>query len=528
MNDSSTQWVSRSRASHVTLAIAYAASAAACSGYYPLGDVSRDDAALVGDDPSPGSQSGDANVGALLAPPDVTISSVEASPDTLVAAGDMDGDGYGDMAVTALDPTTGVSYVQVRYGGPRPLDPEAALAFERGGASLTITLETQILMVFAAGDVDGDGNSDLIVQPSQCQVTLPGDGAYLVYGGPRLQGTIPLLSVAARFVPPSLPSDSSDGYSCNGIPGAAGPGDMDGDGIDDLVLSSGAARPSSDTPLGSSGEGVYVFYGRRERFSGEIPFSDADAALQIADDIGLYPVGDVNGDGLADLLTTPPEYDYPPTKPGSYLLEGRAQRYAGTLDLAESTRLLAGARPIFMSGIADLDGDGIDDLLLDDPEYQRHLFYGAPAKFEASFDFAQADAVLLEDNVSRGCPAGDRDGDGDDELVDLFLVPGEHPVRQIDVAFASGSRERFAGDVFFPESEVIAQTPNGRFPLDPYRVLTYAIPAGDLDGDGAEDLFTTSMHLEPYDDATGAGFIPGGYQLHIHYGTPAHLAGDPR
>jgi hypothetical protein len=57
-----------------------------------------------------------------------------------------------------------------------------------------------------------------------------------------------------------------------------------------------------------------------------------------------------------------------------------------------------------------------------------------------------------------------------------------------------------------------------RFPDDPHRVLQGMFPVGDLDGDGAADLYATSMMQLP--SSEGALTLP---QLHIHYGTPGAL-----
>jgi hypothetical protein len=82
-----------------------------------------------------------------------------------------------------------------------------------------------------------------------------------------------------------------------------------------------------------------------------------------------------------------------------------------------------------------------------------------------------------------------------------------------------------SGSFSFPESEVIAQTPGGRFPGYPNRALGFVIPAGDLDGDGAADLFTLSASYE-FSDATS--FEATDHELHIHYGTPKTLTALPR
>jgi hypothetical protein len=193
----------------------------------------------------------------------------------------------------------------------------------------------------------------------------------------------------------------------------------------------------------------------------------------------------------------------------------------GTSELALNAALLEGAYLDTLDRVhatGDLDGDGLNELLLRTEELGLHLFYGAPDLFEAGFDFDRADAVLRVSAASPYVfPIGDRDADGTDELLDSFSAPNPLSPFATDVAIANGSQQRLSGSFSFPESEVVAQTPGGRFPSSPERVLDVAIPAGDLDGDGAADLFTLSKTYKFVDDG---GLETGSPQLHIHYGTP--------
>lgn len=503
----------------------------ACSGVYPLGDVSKDD--LIDDsDPSGSAGDGDAHLGPVLAAPDVTFTIGDLSGYySLVPVGDLDGDGYGDVTIssTLLDPPLR-SVVRVRYGGPRPRTPEEGSAFERGGATLVVDRFDSLELV-AAGDVDADGFDDFIARTSECDETQPYEGAYLVYGGERLEGTLSLASVAAHFRPPRRVGNPTEGLACLSSARAAGPGDLDGDGIDDFVLSSHPQRLQDDSIVFGTGEGVYVFYGRNERFSGELEFSDADASFHVQDLVNAYPAGDLNGDARADLLIGPsPNLRLLSAGRPSFALAGRAQRWSGSLELAPNATPIAGG---FLDGLApnDLDGDGFSELFVRDVDDERvlHLFYGAPDVFERGFDRERADASFSRNN-RPALAVGDRDGDGDDELLAVV-----HPARftpdislsrrsVADFAFVSGSRTRFSGEVSFPRPEVVAQTPNGRFPEDSERVLERVIPAGDLDGDGAADLFTTSHRLS-YSDQ---GSEISEEQLHLHYAAPENLAAEPR
>jgi hypothetical protein len=377
------------------------------------------------------------------------------------------------------------------------------------------------------------------VHTGDCDVTGPVEGTYLVYGGPeRIEGSVSLASVAARFVPSAREAHPPAGYglSCGGAPPLAPAGDLDGDGFDDVVIH---REPINDTSTGDAifgtGEGVYVFYGRRQRFSGAVPLESADATFHIAERVQVYSYTDIDGDGRADLIVSPDAYRKPP--PGSYLLRSRGERFSGALDLEDSATLLAGA---YVTSVAwqaipgDLDGDGLTDVLLYDSDLQRHLFYGAAGLLTDGVDFTQADASV---GTSAGSvfSIGDRDGDGDDELLDQFSNPNAtdiaSSVLSSNIAFASGSRERLSGVIPFPEAEVTARAPDGPFPDQRSRdgqtgrTLRYAVPAGDLDGDGAADLFTTSIYYETEDvQADSFGLETSSPQVHIHYGVLAQPA----
>lgn len=132
--------------------------------------------------------------------------------------------------------------------------------------------------VATAGDVDGDGNDDiLIAAPARSvKLDLDQDGifeidrtncgvVYLVYGSPKLKGTISL----SKCGTPELPGAVFIGRNSGDFLGAslgdqgdrsfgiASAGDMDGDGRGDLLMTSVRASPRNRIAAGES----YVIYG---------------------------------------------------------------------------------------------------------------------------------------------------------------------------------------------------------------------------------------------------------------------------
>jgi hypothetical protein len=154
---------------------------------------------------------------------------------------------------------------------------------------------------------------------------------------------------------------------------------------------------------------------------------------------------------------------------------------------------------------------------------------GVPAFESAAASFIDDQAIPRERLLS---PAGDRDGDGDADLLSLFFSDPE--ILHSDVVFVSGSSTRLDGPQTLPIQDAIAARPNGlQFPLviehqdvewAQDRVIFTANNAGDLNGDGADDLVTGSMYLVSADE-NGSSF--GSPQFHIHYGTPGGTTRDP-
>ena len=132
------------------------------------------------------------------------------------------------------------------------------LAHERPALSVLAAQPDDGLISVAAGDVNGDGHPDLIVGASQADGpadSRPDCGeAYIIFGPAAQGGTVDLAQDEQDVTILGADSEDHMGYSVSA-------GDVNGDGIDDVLLGAPLADgPTNDRP--QAGE-AYVILGSR-------------------------------------------------------------------------------------------------------------------------------------------------------------------------------------------------------------------------------------------------------------------------
>jgi hypothetical protein len=347
--------------------------------------------------------------------------------------------------------------------------------------------------VAGLGDVDGDGFDDLLVGAPYYDGGISDRGlAFLVHGGDwlREQGERSL-GDASSLVLLGAEGDGMLGWS------AAGAGDVDGDGLADLLL--GAPYDESD---GYEAGAAYLVSGAAlQGAAGQAAVDELGHRLYTAsydNQLGwaVDGVGDVDGDGFDDLLLGAPTADgQAPGSGAAYLFSGPVDGDRGVADAAASWSSdgVDDASGRSVAGAGDTDGDGLDDLLIGSPtRHQGASDAGLVALLLGSADLVgdrsllDADALLLGTQSggllgSAVAGAGDVDGDGLDDL--LMGASGLY-------GWATGTGGAFVvlGGVSGSHDPLTSSWATILGELVYGQAGTSVAGLGDLDGDGRADL----------------------------------------
>jgi hypothetical protein len=403
------------------------------------------------------------------------------------------------------------------------------------------------LSISSAGDINGDGFTDLIVKFSDIYPMVGGDyylghkRAYVVFGAPNVgaSGSIDLSTL-----------DGSNGFRLSGINdqfiaslfssadlSVSRAGDINGDGFSDLIVS----VPYAIDPVHPS---AYVVFGSTDVGSGgnlDLSSLDGSNGFSLADRF-LYnsrvsTVGDINGDGIADLIIRDPDvllYGDPLYSGSDYVVFGGTNIEAGgSIDLTTlngtngfviSNINQGRDLPQSVTSVSDINGDGITDLIISTPYADPNgianagftyvVFGGTNIGVGGSIDLSTLDGTngfvingtnpydYLGWSVSA---AGDINNDGIADLVIGTLYADPNGINDTGSTYVlfGGTNIGAGGSI---DSSTLDGT-NG-FVINgtnPYDYLGWSVSdAGDLNNDGIADLVIGTPYADP-NGITNAG-----------------------
>ncbi|MBL0042577.1 MAG: FG-GAP repeat protein [Xanthomonadales bacterium] len=403
----------------------------------------------------------------------------------VAAGGDVNGDGYGDIVVGAPlfdDGQVDEGVVHVYFGGSGAFDTVADLSVQGDIAGAQFGLR-----VAGAGDIDGDGFGDVAVASPLFANGQVGEGRVYVYlGSPTGLMPMPFAS------PESNRADAGMGMGLALI-------DHDGDGRSELV----AGLPGA---TGTFAAGGLVFgyraEGRLMDTSSDVTIEYNQVNAQAGSSVAT---GDVNGDGYADLLVGQPTWNATATSAGRVSLHFGS---AAGLSAVPGVNLETGvANGQFGGSVAtgDVNGDGVADVIVGSPrrsngsgsEGMVHIYFGGAGAFDTTPDVAMESNQLSAEFGYSVAFAGDVNGDG---LGDLLVGSRFYDNGSTD----EGAMFLFLGGTSMNgDADAIFDVNQGSAYLG-YSVAGI----GDINGDGYADMAAGAIGLDAAGNANaGAVYV---------------------
>lgn len=418
--------------------------------------------------------------------------------------GDFNGDGYDDFISGSIQyrgSFDGVAYI---YFGSSTVSSATIPSIKIEGSGER-SFGSSVSGNF---DFNGDGFKDVIVGASGYHDGKKGK-AYIFFG--------------RCDYPPVLDANdadviikSEDRVECFGWDVSRG-GDVNGDCIDDVIISA---------PFADGGKGnVYIFHGQKNHPSSSIniPSTDADLIIQGTINDGLLgysisDLGDISGDNISDIIVGVPVYFEPTGFVNIYYGGQSMDNIADKVFTGPGTGTLGNGSDfgIDVAGLGDVNGNGSRDFIITDWRYpdlangSAYVYDGltVPAvnafTTDLLFDITGELTSNLDGRFGNSCAGiGDNNGDG----LNDFII-GNLNFDDVSTPYFGGRVYRFFGSA----TPQVINPPSGSQILfsgasEYDRVGSNVAEAGDVNGDGRNDLLFGAFGFHSGASITGASFI---------------------
>jgi len=367
------------------------------------------------------------------------------------------------------------------------------------------------ISVSGAGDFNDDGIDDVLVGAHNDDDGGGNSGvAFIFYGSSSLPNLIDASAADVKLIGEA----GSDLFGRS----VSGAGDVNNDGIDDVIVGA-----DGEDAGGSAAGAVYIFYGSKE-LAGLIDASSADVKLigEVGNDklgFAISRAGDVNGDGFDDIIVGAYGNNAGGNNAGAAYIFFGAKEMSGIIDTSNADVKFIGedASDFFgdtLSGAGDVNGDGIDDVLVgaegDDAgggfAGAAYIFYGSNA-MSASIDASTADVKLIGEDggdyfgrfVSM---AGDVNNDGiDDVLVGAYSDDAGGDASGSVYIFYGSTAMSVSVDASTADVKLIGEDVNDYFG----RLAISGV--GDVNDDGIDDVLVGAYSEDAGGNYAGAAYI---------------------
>ncbi len=458
-------------------------------------------------------------------------------------AGDVNGDGFADLIIGAPYNDASGSYsgaAYVVFGHAGGWSATVALAGLSGTSGFIIEgrafNEESGFAVFAAGDLNNDGFGDVVVGARKADLAGTDSGAaYVVFGHGGDWSTMDLATLNGTN------GLRATGQAAGDYAGAAvtSLGDFNGDGISDLVVTARLHDAGGRDAAGAT----YVIFGSATGFSTTLALGGLNGTNgvringELANDLSGQSVasaGDINGDGLSDLIIGSKYADLNGVNSGAaWVVFGKAGGWSAEFDLSSldgtnGFQLNGGAAGdnagTSVAGAGDVNGDGYADILIGaealDPAGQNnaggaYVVFGKATGWGANIalsalsgaDGFRINGELAGDRAGRAVAgAGDVNGDGwDDILIGAYLADPNG-------RSASGASYIVYGRASFGASLELSGLNGGNgFEIDGELANDQSgravSGAGDINGDGLADFVIGSRGSDVGYSSSGSSFL---------------------
>ena len=332
----------------------------------------------------------------------------------------------------------------------------------------------------------------------------------------------------------------------------ASAGDVNGDGFDDMII----GAPGAD-PNGSQSGSVYVVFGKAGGFGASLSLGSLDGmngfrldGVAAGDTAGqsVSSAGDVNGDGFDDLMVGAPSAGPNGSALGTtYVVFGKAGGFGASLDLGS----LDGTTGFRLNGLGayeqagftvapagDVNGDDLDDMMIAAPgSGLAGYFFGSayvvfgkadgftailnPTSLNGTNGFRLDGALGFESLGTSLASAGDVNGDG---FLDFVVGAGTAD----QTGLYSGSAYVVFGKAGGLDTSLSLGSLDGTngFRLDGVaagdRVGWSVDSAGDVNGDGFDDIIVGARYADPNGSDSSAAYVvfgaDGGFAANVNVG----------